>query len=440
VRAAALASARCAVLAVALCAVLAITLCAVPAVALAHASDVGKPPEVLLRTFTLDPWVIVPAALLLALYARGFARAPARARSPARALAFVGALALAVASLCTPLDALGAALFSAHMAQHLVLVVLVAPLIALARPGPLLAWAFAARTRRTIARASRPLKPAAAFVAHPASAFVLHTGALLAWHHPALYEAALLDDRVHALEHAALAGTALLFWRALLHAGRPAGMGHGLAVLYAFAATVQGAVLGAVLTSARVPWYRAHTPEGFGLTLLEDQVLAGLLMWVPGGLPYAAAGVLSFLAWLRASEVAARRPRPLVVVRTVGGGLALLALLALAGCRPSRDRPPERQVPGGDPNRGRVALSTHGCGGCHAIPGVQGAVSYVAPPLERYGRRAYVAGVRSNNAETLVQWIKAPESINPGTAMPNLGVDEATARDMAAYLYTLDGE
>lgn len=119
---------------------------------------------------------------------------------------------------------------------------------------------------------------------------------------------------------------------------------------------------------------------------------------------------------------------------------AIVLLAALAACEPSRSRPPARQVPGGDPDRGRLALATYGCGGCHAIPGVAGAESYVAPPLDRYSRRAFVAGVLSNNAENLARWIQEPLDINPDTAMPDLGVTPEDARDMAAYLYTLDGE
>lgn len=287
---------------------------ALPSLAHAHAADLGKPPEELLRTFTLDPLVVVPAALGLALYARGLARLRRSGRR-SRGLALRGAaLALAllvvVGSICTPLDALGAALFSAHMAQHLLLVAVAAPLAALARPGPVFAWALSSSLRRAVARALRavhPLVRLASLLAHPAVALALHASAVWLWHLPVLYEAALLDDGVHALEHASFFLTAWLFWRAVVLAGRRGELGHGAAVLAAFGATLQGSSLGAVLTSARAPWYRAHAggPEAFGLTLLEDQQLAGLAMWVPGGVVYLFAALLSFSAWLRASEARA---------------------------------------------------------------------------------------------------------------------------------------
>jgi cytochrome c2 len=114
----------------------------------------------------------------------------------------------------------------------------------------------------------------------------------------------------------------------------------------------------------------------------------------------------------------------------------LLALLAAAGCDSSAP-PPHLRVPGGDPERGVVAIGAYGCGGCHAIPGIRGANGTVGPPLSDFATRGYVAGVRPNWPRHLVQWIIDPPAIAPETAMPRLGVSEQEARDMAAYLYTL---
>lgn len=113
-------------------------------------------------------------------------------------------------------------------------------------------------------------------------------------------------------------------------------------------------------------------------------------------------------------------------------GLAATALLG--GCdRGSKGLP----VPGGDPGRGKVAIAAYGCGACHVIPGIRGANGLVGPPLTQFARRAYIAGEAPNTTRSLVQWISAPQSIEPGTAMPNLGIPEARSRDIAAYLYTL---
>lgn len=91
-------------------------------------------------------------------------------------------------------------------------------------------------------------------------------------------------------------------------------------------------------------------------------------------------------------------------------------------------------APAPDANRGRRALRQFGCTGCHVIPGVVAADSHVGPPLERIATRAFIAGQLPNTRENLIQWIRHPQAISPGTAMPDLGVGERDARDMAAYL------
>lgn len=118
---------------------------------------------------------------------------------------------------------------------------------------------------------------------------------------------------------------------------------------------------------------------------------------------------------------------------------ALIAALIppmIAGCAAERGYEPE--VPGGNVQRGKAALEHYECGVCHVIPGVRGARGLVGPPLSSYRRHVYVAGKFPNSPEVLVRWIQDPPALAPLTAMPNVGVSEAQARDIAAYLYTLE--
>lgn len=106
-----------------------------------------------------------------------------------------------------------------------------------------------------------------------------------------------------------------------------------------------------------------------------------------------------------------------------------------AGYQPPARSP--RDVAGGDPGRGKLAISRYGCSACHTIPGVPGATGQVGPPLTQFSRRSIIAGQIANTPDGLVRWIRDPQAIEPGTAMPALGVTEGEARDIAAYLYTL---
>jgi cytochrome c1 len=101
--------------------------------------------------------------------------------------------------------------------------------------------------------------------------------------------------------------------------------------------------------------------------------------------------------------------------------------------------PPHGAVPGGDAARGRASLVEFGCGTCHTIPGVTGANGRAGPSLDDFSERAYVAGRLHNDPADVVRWIRFPQQVDPGNAMPNLGVPELAARDITAYLYSLGG-
>lgn len=117
---------------------------------------------------------------------------------------------------------------------------------------------------------------------------------------------------------------------------------------------------------------------------------------------------------------------------------SILIVLLLAACgRGEVERSAMQITRGGVPARGERAIEKYGCGSCHAIPGINGANSLVAPPLEHIASRMYLAGHLPNTPENLMRWIQHPQQIDPKTVMPDMGVSSAEARDIAAYLYTL---
>lgn len=129
-----------------------------------------------------------------------------------------------------------------------------------------------------------------------------------------------------------------------------------------------------------------------------------------------------------------QKPR---IAYNVGGRIGLLlSLLLLTACS-ALLFPTYSRVAGGDPERGAQALHAYGCGACHVIPGVPGAVAYIGPPLDGWAERHYIAGTLSNTPDNLILWLREPQTVEPGTAMPNMDVTEQDARDMSAYLYTL---
>ncbi len=127
-----------------------------------------------------------------------------------------------------------------------------------------------------------------------------------------------------------------------------------------------------------------------------------------------------------------------------GAGLIPVLILALAlagGCDsnggPSAIEKKAAEMTGGEPSRGKDVIRRYGCSTCHVIPGVEGARGQVGPSLEGIANRAYLAGKLPNTPANMLKWIREPQEVQPGTAMPELGVTEQDGKDIAAYLYTL---
>jgi cytochrome c len=117
-------------------------------------------------------------------------------------------------------------------------------------------------------------------------------------------------------------------------------------------------------------------------------------------------------------------------------GLAVAVVFFLSACASGVNGVPQpRSVAGGHVDVGRSLIASYGCGSCHAIPGVPGADAMAGPPLNQFYGRSFIAGRLPNTEENLIKWIQDPQQIEPGNAMPNLGVTADEARDIAAYLY-----
>jgi putative membrane protein len=219
---------------------------------------------------------------------------------------FAGWLVLGL-SILTPLDAMGEQLFWAHMVQHELMMLVAAPLLVLGRPLGAMVWGLPPRWRAPAASlvAAVGLKGAVRWLTRPLTAWMLHAAALWAWHAPPLFEAAVNVPWVHDLQHVSFFLSALLFWWSLLQRRCEH---YGGAVLYIFTTAVHTSALGALLTFSPRALYSAYEESApvWGLSPLEDQQLAGLIMWVPGGLVFLVAALALFAAWMLGSDGAQR--------------------------------------------------------------------------------------------------------------------------------------
>jgi putative membrane protein len=196
-------------------------------------------------------------------------------------------------------------LFSIHMTQHELLMIVAAPLLVLARPLTWFVWALPFRWRETTGRWTKHRKFAAVWgvMTLPLFVWLLHGSTLWAWHVPYLYDASVEHDWVHALQHTTFLFTALLFWWTLIH-GRHGRLSYGTGVLYVFTTAIHTSILGALMTFTNQLWYPIYDgrTSAFHLTPIEDQQLGGLIMWIPAGVIFIVLGLWLMAAWLRESE------------------------------------------------------------------------------------------------------------------------------------------
>jgi putative membrane protein len=278
-------------------------------IVLAH---VGEPlrPHDLWAAWTFEPVTVTLLAASAWMYGRGLTRlwhAAGRGRGVQRRAAWafgVGWVLLAL-TLLSPLHALGGVLFSAHMAQHEMLMTVAAPLLVLGRPLIPFVWALSPRWRRTTGRwtSAGAFATPWRWLTHPGSAFFVHGAAIWVWHLPSLYDASVTNEAVHAAQHASFLLTALLFWWVVLQPTMNRG-GTPVSIALLFGTVLHTGALGALLTLTTRLVYSAYaaTTVPWGFQPLEDQQLGGLIMWVPGGIAYVVAALALVVRLLHESE------------------------------------------------------------------------------------------------------------------------------------------
>lgn len=398
-------------------------------------------------------WETFSILLSLGLYALMYMRGYLRLRLGARPAAvgrvqlayFFGSLVTFGLALLPPMARLAEQLFSFHMAQHLVLMLAVAPLVVASRPVYVALWSLPRSARRFVGRAGAhpALAWLPALLRSPLFIWIAFTGVFVFWHLPAAYGYAFSHGWAHALEHVSFVLVACGFWDVVIEPSGRRRIDHGAAVLYVATAAVLSSMPGALMVLTERPLYGVHagTVASWGLTEIQDQQLAGLIMWIPAGFAYMTAIVAQLVLWLRDSE---RRARLRVALHARNAGWVLLIAVLLAGCEDRGAsylaalgvKQPKSDI--GDIDAGRRGIVTYGCGACHEIPGIAGANGMVGPPLDHMGRRVYIAGLLRNTPENMTRWLLDPQKIVPGNAMPVLGLTEEQARNITAYLATLE--
>jgi putative membrane protein len=230
---------------------------------------------------------------------------PGTAGPEARRRLFAAGWLVLAGAIASPLHAAGERSFTMHMIEHELIMLPAALLLVLARPGPVLLWAFPAPARGGLGAVARSGKGLWAIASTPVAATILQGAAMWLWHMPALFDRALGSEAWHIAQHLSFLASALLFWWAMAH-GRAGRQGYGLVALCLFVTTLIGGALGALMAFSSSPWYSGYAALGMtpaGLSPAEDQQLAGLIMWMPGGVFHAAAALFFLYQWLKASEV-----------------------------------------------------------------------------------------------------------------------------------------
>lgn len=255
--------------------------------------------------WTADPWILVPLGLGAILYGCGSLRLPVRSPASRRAvvrrtLTFWSGWLVLAGALVSPLHWLGEQLFTVHMIEHELVMAVSAPLIVLARPPAMLLWGLPRTIRRRTgqALANKTVRRVWTFLSSGTVATLVHGMAIWAWHAPVLFDAAVESVPLHRLQHLCFFASAILFWWSVIWKTN-----RGLAAWHLFLTMLHMSILGALIALSPTVLYGLQTraSQDWGLLPLEDQQMAGLVMWVPAGVIYAAVALVLAALWIRDS-------------------------------------------------------------------------------------------------------------------------------------------
>jgi cytochrome c oxidase assembly factor CtaG len=255
--------------------------------------------------WTLDPLLTVPLALALLIYVVGWARLSRRASTPVRPTLFLSGWTVLTLTLTSPLHEAGERSFTMHMIEHELIMLVATLLLAASGAGGVLAWGLPKPLRQGLAGSWKsPLHALWRRLTDPVTATLVQGVVMWMWHAPPLFDRALDSFAWHVAQHACFFLSSLFFWWAMLHPrGRSAG--HGVSAACLFATTLIGGALGALMSLSSSPWYADYAAmgmTGIGLDPVNDQRLAGLIMWIPGGLVHGVAALALCYKWLKAAE------------------------------------------------------------------------------------------------------------------------------------------
>jgi len=254
--------------------------------------------------WTLDPWVTLPLVCVLLVFLIGRWRLAQRSKLPrSRTWLFLGGWLVLTAALISPLHEGGEQSFTLHMIEHELIMLVATLLLATASAGGVLAWGLPGPLRTALGGHWRmPLAALWRRLTEPVTATILQALVMWAWHAPALFNRALTSQGWHIAQHLSFILASLIFWRAMLDVRRG---GYLVSALCLFLTSLVEGVLGALMALSVSPWYPAYAAmgmSGIGLDPVSDQQLAGLVMWIPGGLVHGAAALAFLYRWLSMNE------------------------------------------------------------------------------------------------------------------------------------------